>query len=291
MQLGEKQVLKVVKQVDFGVYLGDGEEKVLLPKKQVPEGTALGDEIEVFLYKDSSDRPIATTKEPYIQLGGLAVLEVLQVGKFGAFLDWGLEKDLFLPFREQTAQIRPGDRCLVTLYIDKSQRLCASMKVYGKLRTDSPYQKDDRVKGIVYEKSDNFGVFVAVDNQYSALIPRREVSRDLKVGDRIEARVTDVKEDGKLNLSAKKKAYLQMDEGKLDLSIREKAFIQIEKDAAMILQSMEERGGELPFSDKADAELIKKEFGISKAAFKRAVGHLYKERKIEILPGSLKIRE
>ena len=148
------------------------------------------------------------------------------------------------------------------------------MKVYGKLRTDSPYQKDDRVKGIVYEKSDNFGVFVAVDNQYSALIPRREVSRDLKVGDRIEARVTDVKEDGKL-----------------DLSIREKAFIQIEKDAAMILQSMEERGGELPFSDKADAELIKKEFGISKAAFKRAVGHLYKERKIEILPGSLKIRE
>ena len=269
MQLGEKQVLKVVKQVDFGVYLGDGEEKVLLP-----EGTALGDEIEVFLYKDSSDRPIATTKEPYIQLGGLAVLEVLQVGKFGAFLDWGLEKDLFLPFREQTAQIRPGDRCLVTLYIDKSQRLCASMKVYGKLRTDSPYQKDDRVKGIVYEKSDNFGVFVAVDNQYSALIPRREVSRDLKVGDRIEARVTDVKEDGKL-----------------DLSIREKAFIQIEKDAAMILQSMEERGGELPFSDKADAELIKKEFGISKAAFKRAVGHLYKERKIEILPGSLKIRE
>ena len=274
MQLGEKQVLKVVKQVDFGVYLGDGEEKVLLPKKQVPEGTALGDEIEVFLYKDSSDRPIATTKEPYIQLGGLAVLEVLQVGKFGAFLDWGLEKDLFLPFREQTAQIRPGDRCLVTLYIDKSQRLCASMKVYGKLRTDSPYQKDDRVKGIVYEKSDNFGVFVAVDNQYSALIPRREVSRDLKVGDRIEARVTDVKEDGKL-----------------DLSIREKAFIQIEKDAAMILQSMEERGGELPFSDKADAELIKKEFGISKAAFKRALGHLYKERKIEILPDSLKIRE
>ena len=274
MQLGEKQVLKVVKQVDFGVYLGDGEEKVLLPKKQVPEGTALGDEIEVFLYKDSSDRPIATTKEPYIQLGGLAVLEVLQVGKFGAFLDWGLEKDLFLPFREQTAQIRPGDRCLVTLYIDKSQRLCASMKVYGKLRTDSPYQKDDRVKGIVYEKSDNFGVFVAVDNQYSALIPRREVSRDLKVCDRIEARVTDVKEDGKL-----------------DLSIREKAFIQIEKDAAMILQSMEERGGELPFSDKADAELIKNEFGISKAVFKRAVGHLYRGRKIEILPGSMKIRE
>ena len=279
LELGKKQRLKVVKKVDFGVYLAeeDGdkkEDRVLLPAKQVPEGAGPGTELEVFLYKDSSDRLIATTREPRLTLGETALLTVAEVGRIGAFLDWGLEKDLFLPFREQTAQIRPGDQCLVTLYIDKSQRLCASMKVYGKLRTDSPYQKDDRVKGIVYEKSDNFGVFVAVDNQYSALIPRREVSRDLKVGDRIEARVTDVKEDGKL-----------------DLSIREKAFSQIEKDAAMILQSMEERGGELPFSDKADAELIKKEFGISKAAFKRAVGHLYKERKIEILPGSLKIRE
>ena len=271
MQLGEKQVLKVVKQVDFGVYLGDGEEKVLLPKKQVPEGTALGDEIEVFLYKDSSDRPIATTKEPYIQLGGLAVLEVLQVGKFGAFLDWGLEKDLFLPFREQTAQIRPGDQCLVTLYIDKSQRLCASMKVYGKLRTDSPYQKDDRVKGIVYEKSDNFGVFVAVDNQYSALIPRREVSRDLKVGDRIEARVTDVKEDGKL-----------------DLSIRDKAYIQIKEDARYVLEVLEEYEGVLPFDDRVSPEIIRREFGLSKSAFKRAVGRLMKQDEIEISGGKIR---
>ena len=150
MELGKKQVLTVVKQVDFGVYLGSEKEKVLLPKKQVPDGIEPGDPVEVFLYKDSSDRLIATTNEPKLMLGGLAVLSVLQVGKFGAFLDWGLEKDLFLPFREQTFKVRPGDECLVSLYIDKSERLCATMKVYEHLRKDSSYQKDDRVEGIIY---------------------------------------------------------------------------------------------------------------------------------------------
>ena len=123
MELGKKQVLTVVKQVDFGVYLGSEKEKVLLPKKQVPEGIEPGDPVEVFLYKDSSDRLIATTNEPKLMLGELAVLSVLQVGKFGAFLDWGLEKDLFLPFREQTFKVKPGDECLVSLNLDKRERV------------------------------------------------------------------------------------------------------------------------------------------------------------------------
>lgn len=265
MKLGEKQVLTVVKKVDFGVYLGTEHDKVLLPKKQVPQDIELGDPVEVFLYKDSSDRLIATTNEPMLTLGKLAVLNVLQVGKLGAFLDWGLEKDLFLPFKEQTAKVKPGDRCLVALYIDKSQRLCATMKVYEMLRTDSPYNKDDRVKGIIYDTSDNFGLFVAVDDQFSALIPKREVPAGLAVGDEIEARVTEVKPDGKLTLS-----------------VREKAFIQMDKDALLVLKKLEENGGSIPFNDKADAELIKTEFGMSKNAFKRAVGHLYKERRILI---------
>lgn len=273
MELGKKQMLTVVKMVDFGVYLGNDNDKVLLPKKQVPKGIEPGDPIEVFLYKDSSDRLIATTNEPKLTLGEIAVLEVLQVGKFGAFLDWGLEKDLFLPFREQTVKVKPGDKCLVALYIDKSQRLCASMKVYEYLQKNSPYKKDDKVQGVIYEASDNFGMFVAVDNQYSALIPKKEVFGNLKVGDRITARVTEVKADGKLNLS-----------------VREKAFLQMDKDAVMILKRIEERGGELPFNDKADAEIIKKEFGLSKNAFKRAVGHLYKERKIEIREKTLAIK-
>ena len=271
--LGKIQTLMVVKKVEFGVYLGTEKERVLLPKKPVPKDIEVGDPIEVFLYKDSSDRLIATTKHPKIVLGELKVLKVADTGKVGAFLDWGLEKDLLLPFKEQTAKVKKGDSCLVSLYVDKSKRLCATMRVYGKLRTDSPYKKDDHVAGIIYDKSDNFGLFVAVDNQYSALIPKREVYGSYRVGDRVEARVTEVKPDGKL-----------------DLSVREKAFIQMDADAEKVLEAIDNFGGELPFNDKADPEIIKRELGLSKNAFKRAVGRLLKERKIEIKEKTIAIR-
>ena len=258
--LGKKQTLMVVKKVDFGVYLGTEDERVLLPKKQVPSGVGIGDPVEVFLYKDSKDRLIATTQEPKIVLGEVKALKVADTGRIGAFLDWGLEKDLLLPFKEQTTKVKKGDSCLVSLYVDKSGRLCATMKVYEKLRKDSPYKKDDRVRGIIYEQSDNFGLFVAVDDIYCALIPKKEVYGKLHVGDRIEARVTEVKPDGKL-----------------DLSVREKAFIQMDADAKVVLERMDAHGGRLPFTDKADPEVIKKETGLSKNAFKRAVGRLMKE--------------
>ena len=271
--LGKKQRLMAVKKVEFGMYLGNREERVLLPAKQVPAGLEIGDPVEVFLYKDSSDRLIATTREPKITLGEVKALKVADTGKIGAFLDWGLEKDLLLPFKEQTARVRKGDEVLVGLYIDKSGRLCGTMKVYDLLRTDSPYKKDDHVEGIIYEISDRFGVFVAVDDCYSALIPRREAFGDLKVGDRIACRVVQVKPDGKM-----------------DLSVREKAYLQMDADADKIMARMEEYGGSLPFTDKADPELIAKEFGMSKNAFKRAVGRLLKagrvritEKRIEIL--------
>ena len=265
MKLGEKQVLMMEKEVDFGVYLGTESEHVLLPKKQVPRGLEPGDPVEVFLYKDSRDRLIATTNEPKLTLGGLAILEVIDTGKNGAFLDWGLEKDLFLPFREQTTPVKKGDSILVSLYIDKSARLCATMKVYEKLSCDSPYQKDDMVEGIVYELSDRFGVFVAVDGKYSALIPKREVYHTYRVGETIRARVAAVK-----------------DNGKLDLSVREKAFIQMDVDAAKLVEYMEKNGGRIPFTDKASPETIRGEFDMSKNEFKRAVGRLLKEKKIEI---------
>ena len=265
MKLGEKQVLMMEKEVDFGVYLGTESEHVLLPKKQVPRGLEPGDPVEVFLYKDSRDRLIATTNEPKLTLGGLAILEVIDTGKNGAFLDWGLEKDLFLPFREQTTPVKKGDSILVSLYIDKSARLCATMKVYEKLSCDSPYQKDDMVEGIVYELSDRFGVFVAVDGKYSALIPKREVYHTYRVGETIRARVAAVK-----------------DNGKLDLSVREKAFIQMDVDAAKLVEFMEKNGGRIPFTDKASPETIRGEFEMSKNEFKRAVGRLLKEKKIEI---------
>ena len=274
MRLGKKQVLTIVKKVEFGVYLGSNEERVLLPKRQVPEGVEIGDPVEVFLYKDSDDRLIATTHEPKIELGELAVLEVADTGKFGAFLDWGLEKDLFLPFKEQTAKVATGDQCLVALYVDKSERLCATMRVYDMLKKDSPYQKDDMVEGIIYDTSDNFGLFVAVDNQYSALIPKKEVYGKLRIGQTVKARVTAVKKDGKL-----------------DLSVRDKIPMQMDKDAESVLREIERRGGKLPFTDKADPEVIKQEFQMSKNAFKRAVGRLLKEEKIEITGKMIAIRK
>jgi len=272
MKLGEIQTLSVVKQVDFGVYLGNDEDRVLLPKKQLPKEVKLGDSIEVFLYKDSSDRLIATTKVPKLTLNGLALLNVVDTGKMGAFLDWGLEKDLLLPFKQQTYKVKKGDRCLVTLYVDKSERLCATMKVYHYLFTDSPYKKDSQVTGLIYDSSDEFGLFVAVDNRFSARIPPHEMYGTLALGQSIQGRVTAVKEDGKL-----------------DISVRDTIPKQMEKDATRILQIIEEKyGGELPFTDKGSPELIKKEFSMSKAAFKRGVGRLLKEGKIEIGVNSIR---
>lgn len=268
IEIGKIQTLTVVKKVDFGVYLapeGKEEEKVLLPARQVPEECRIGDGVEVFVYRDSRDRLICTTARPRLCLGEVAVLTVAQTGKFGAFLNWGLEKDLFLPFREQTRNVREGESFPVALYVDKSGRLCATMKLYHYLEKNSPYHKDDRVQGYLYEISRQFGAFVAVDDRYSALIPPREMYGELKVGDRVEARVTAVHEDGKL-----------------DLSVRDKAYLMIGKDAQRVMEAIDRAGGSLPFNDKASPELIRREMQMSKNEFKRAVGHLLKEGKIQI---------
>lgn len=276
LKLGEEQILKVVRKVDFGAYLAEGnsrdEERVLLPFKQVPEGAKVGDEIKVFLYKDSEDRLIATTSEPNLKFNEVKLLTVASVNKIGAFLDWGLPKDLFLPYKEQTMKVEAGDKVLVRLYIDKSSRLCASMRgIYHYLKTQSPYQIGDEVSGRVYEFSGNFGAFVAVDDCFSALIPSHEDHSTLHIGEIIRAKVTEVKEDGKLTLT-----------------LREKAYLQIEKDAEKVLSVIDEFAGVLPFNDKAPAEVIMRDVGLSKAAFKRAVGHLYKERIVEITEKSIR---
>ena len=276
IELGKRQNLTVVKKVDFGVYLVENEqasaagERVLLPNKQVPEGTGLHDTVNVFIYKDSQDRRIATCQKSLLEMGQIALLRVVSVSKIGAFLDWGLEKDLFLPFKEQTVRVREGDECLVTLYVDKSERLCATMKLYHSLHTDSPYKEGDTVRGRVYEISDNFGVFLAVDHLYSALIPKKEAQGKYRPGDEVTVRVVKVREDGKLTVSPHQKAYLQMD-----------------VDCDNIMQVLDEFAGVLPFDDHVSPEVIKREFGISKAAFKRAVGRLLKEEKITIRDGRI----
>ena len=275
--LGEKQILTVTRIEPVGAYLGDHydsrAEDILLPNKWVPEGSDIGDKIEVFVYKDSEDRPIATTMEPALTVGGVAVLRSVDVTKIGAFLDWGLEKDLFLPFHEQSVRVRKGDECLVTLYIDKSERLCASMtKVYHQLSTDSPYKKDDQVNGFVYEVTDDHGVYVAVDDKYSARIAPQEL-RKAEVGQRVTARVARVLPDGKLDLTLQKKVAEQMVD-----------------DAGTVLAIIKSRGGRIPFTDKADPAQIKDVFSMSKNAFKRAVGRLLKEGEIEITDSGISLK-
>lgn len=271
IELGKIQELTIVKKVDFGVYLADTseeempEQKVLLPGKEVAPDAKIGDQIEVFIYRDSKDRIIATTRKPELTVGQTTVLKVKETGKIGAFLEWELEKDLLLPFKEQTVKVASGEEYLVALYIDKSGRLCTTMKVYPYLKADSPYKKDDQVEGIVYEVSEKYGIFVAVDDCYQALIPKKEPAAGIKVGDRVKARVLEVLGDGKLNLS-----------------LREKAYIQMSKDADKILDMLKKEGGKLSFNDKADPELIRQRTGMSKNEFKRAVGTLYKQRLIMI---------
>ena len=282
MRLGYTQTLVAVKKTDFGLFLTDIDKKddknrdlgdeVLLPKNQVTEDMRVGSEIEVFLYKDSEDRMIATRLVPYIKIGEIKKLKVKEVNKIGAFLDWGLPKDLLLPFKEQIYDIKSGDEILVTVYIDLSDRLCATMDLYSRLSLLPPYQRDDMVKGTVYQVHEQFGAYVAVDNKYSALIPKKELFCELKPGDEIEARVLEVKEDGKLDLSLRQKAYVQMDE-----------------DSALILDKLKQAGGSLPYQDKSSAEEIKEEFNLSKAAFKRAIGRLYKERVIVIEKDGIRI--
>lgn len=269
MRLGEKQTLYIVKKVDFGVYLAehhnDTENRVLLPLKQVPPGAAVGEQLEVFLYKDSKDRWIATTNTPKLMMGEVAELVVAQTGKIGAFLDWGLEKDLLLPFRQQVKRVKEGDKVLVSLYIDKSERLCATMNVYHNLRSDSPYHVDDQVVGRAYASSDEFGMFVAVDNLYSALIPKKELYGQVELGEDLRARVTRVQPDGRLVLS-----------------IREKGYLQIQEDAERLLEIIDSYDGVLPFNDKVSPAIILRETGMSKNEFKRAVGSLLKAGKIQI---------
>ena len=268
IELGKKQELTVIKRVEFGIYLGEqegAEERVLLPKKQVPEGTEIGSKLTVFVYKDSKDRLIATTHEPKLVLGQLAVLPVLEVGKIGAFLDWGLGKELFLPYKEQTKEIEEGEKVLVGIYIDKSKRLSATMKVYDYLTCNSTHEPEDIVSGTVYNYNPKYGAFVAVDNKYHGLIQQKELAQKVYIGMPIEARIKSVRPDGKMDLSLRKKAYLQVDD-----------------DAKKIVEFMENNGGKIDYTDKASPERIKTDFNMSKSEFKRAIGRLLKEKRLTI---------
>lgn len=275
--LGRVVRLYVTRKTQNGVYLSSYEYpelNVLLPNNQVPENAERGDILSVFIYRDSEDRLIATTTVPCISLGQVARLTVTDVTQIGAFLDWGLAKDLFLPFKEQTFRVKKGDEVLAALYIDKSCRLCGTMRIYDYLSADGDFSVGDHVNGVVYEMVDSFGAFVAVDDRYSALIPHNEMNREFSVGGRVCARIKEIREDGKLTLS-----------------LQEKLPVQMGLDAEQILERLTAAGGFLPFHDKTSPEIIKREFNMSKNAYKRAIGRLMKEGKIRIFPEGIRLTE
>ena len=268
IEIGKFHHLEVVREAKQGLYLNDRlqtEKDILLPQYQLSEDIKLGDKLEVFVYRDSEDRKVATFKKPRLILGEMSVLEVVSVNHIGAFLDWGLERDLFLPFSQQTEKVKKGNKYLVAMYIDKSDRLCATMKIYDLLIGQAPYKEQDEVTGTIYGIKEAYGAFVAVDNKYHGLIPVRELYGQYQVGKTVKLRVTKVRMDGKLELSMRKLVHLQMEE-----------------DAGLIMKVLEEHNGRLQLHDKSSPEEIKKKLGMSKAGFKRAIGRLMKEGAIEI---------
>ena len=269
IELGKMQKLEVIRKTQIGVYLNSknvkGKDDILLPKNQVPEDIEVGDEIEVFVYRDSEDRMIATARKPKITIGELAVLRVVETTNIGAFLDWGLEKDLLLPFREQVGKVSKDGTYLVGLYIDSSNRLSATMNIYNLLSNEAPYKENDRVSGTIYSISKSLGAFVALDNKYQGLIPNKELYGNFTEGDSVEVRIKKVRQDGKLELSLRKEAYNE-----------------IEGDAKIIMDKLTSKGGILLINDSSTPERIKAELNMSKAAFKRAVGRLLKEGAIKI---------
>lgn len=274
IKLGEKQKLKIIKLTSVGAYLNDVDDEIgaiLLPKSQLSDSNMVGDEIEVFVYKDSEDRYISTINNPKIKLGEIQNLKVIDITKIGAFLDWGLEKDLFMPYKEQVSKVKRGDECLVTLYIDKSDRLCATMKIYDKLSINSDYKKGDYVKGKVFKISSEYGIFVAIDCKYIGMIPREEVNRKFNIGEELNLRITEVRDDGKINLSVNRPVKEQM----ID-------------DSNVILEYLSNNNNFLDLNDKSKPDEIRQYFNMSKNAFKRGVGRLLKEGKIEFYKNGIK---
>lgn len=275
IELGKTNTLKVVKRVDFGLYLDGGRKlgEILLPSKYVPENTQIGDELEVFLYLDQEERIVATTEEPYAQVGDFAFLEVAWVNQFGAFLDWGLMKDLFVPFREQKMKMQKGKSYIVHIHLDEeSYRIMASAKVERYL-DDSypPYQVGDEVEVLIWQKTD-LGLKVIVNNRYAGLLYDDQVFCELRTGDFATAYVSQVRPDGKL-----------------DLRLSPPGQAAVADFSEVLLQYLKDNGGHTVLCDKSPAEDIYQVFGVSKKVFKKAVGDLYKRRLITLAPDGLHV--
>ena len=275
--LGQKNLLKAAWKVDFGMYLeGDEEGKILLPTRYVPEDLEVGDEIEVFVYLDNEERRVATTLEPKAMVGDFAYLEVAWVNEFGAFLDWGLMKDLFCPLREQKKRMETGRSYIVHVHLDdESYRIMASAKVEKWLENDKLSEADihvgDKVEALIWQKTD-LGFKAIIDNKYGALLYDSQVFKDIHTGDKVEAYITKIRPDGKI-----------------DIALQKSGRQHTEDFAEQLLRYLQYRGGRCRLGDKSSAEEIKEQFGVSKKTYKRAIGDLYKRRLITITDDGIEL--
>ncbi|MBC6988166.1 S1 RNA-binding domain-containing protein [Hymenobacter sp. BT491] len=275
MLLGDYNELEVAREVDFGLYLTSDDGDLLIPGKYVPEGTRVGDFLRVFVYRDSEDRLIATTLEPLVRVDEFAVLTVRDVSDIGAFLDWGLEKDLFLPYRNQRRRLRPGDRVAVYVYLDEtSDRIVATAK-YERYLSKEPFpgQPGDAVQVLVANESE-LGYAVIVNKAYPGLLYHNEVFRPLRLGDIHTAYVRRVRDDGKLDVSLQRTGY--------DEAVAA---------ADTLLAALRKAGGTLPLSDKSEPDDIYRRLGMSKKVFKKALGSLYKQGVVQLAPDETRLVE
>ena len=274
IRLGEYNLLEVVKEVDFWVYLVISDEGgILLPTRYVPQGCKPGDVLNVFIYLDMVERLIATTLQPYVKVGEFACLEVAWVNQYGAFLDWGLMKDLFVPFREQNMKMIKGNSYVVHVHLDEdSYRIVASAKIEKFLSKDMPeYNPGDEVEVLIWQKTD-LGFKVIVDNKFGGMIFKNEIFTDVRTGMKMHAYIKQVRPDGKI-----------------DLELQKGGVKKVEDFSDTLLEYIRSNGGSTPLNDKTDADVIYSTFGVSKKTFKKAVGDLYKKRLI-VLEGEQGIR-
>jgi uncharacterized protein len=275
IQVGTYNELEVIKQMDFGIYLGDGSVEILMPQKWVPQGTQIGDTLDVFIFRDSEGRLIATTIKPYAIAGEFAFLEVQQANNMGAFLDWGMEKNLLVPFREQPFPLEEGKSYVVFVYVDEeTDRIVASAKLNKFIeRENIDVKAGDVADLLIYSETDK-GYNAIINNLYNGLIYRNEVFDTVRIGDRLKGYIKQVREDNKIDLSLQKSGFELVDDVKWK-----------------ILKLLKEKNGFLPLHDGSSPEEIKSALQISKKAFKKAVGALYKEQLVKLTPKGVELRK
>lgn len=274
MKLGEYNTLRILRLTTVGAYLGDEHDNdVLLPNKYVTQEMSVGEDVNVFLYKDSEDRLVATTEKPYITLNEFAYLQVKQLTPFGAFLDWGLEKDLLVPFREQTSKLEEDKYYLIYLKLDEeTNRLVATAKTNKYFSTDtSELELNQEVDLLICETFD-LGVKIVVNGKFLGIIYHNDVNRKLRRGDYTKGFIYNIREDGKL-----------------DVRLEVSGYAKVEPNAEKLLAILNNRKGVLYLTDKSDPDDIRDAVGMSKKTFKQAVGNLYKQKKIRINPDSIEI--